>query len=344
MEGVPNIFTTELWTQIGWLVRAFRFRLSLNFLIQKDVFPNNRIPHGGYVLGLLVAACIKCQKPTKHKDPVHVTAHFMQPTARSEYRVEVEIIRTGSRFSNLTANLVQDGENKVLTHMIFGTLPAFDTPPSANKHENIPPSHPLHRPIPLVSHPWTTAPQELQYKYGKFRQYIRRAEDYALSERNKAKLTAPANTHDGGLESGAWWEMIHEENEIELSMIPFFADVFENTPALLSEAHGEGTLFMWYPTMVMTLEFKRQLPTRENSGVSRRTMGVYSKGSFLEHGRHDIYGEVWSAPGDIGESDARNGGDESWRRDMRCVAVTGQMALSVPLAINKSKGEKKAKL
>lgn len=96
--------------------------------------------------------------------------------------------------------------------------------------------------------------------------------------------------------------------------------------------------------MVMTLEFKRQLPRRGTPGFSHRTLGVYSKGSFLEHGRHDIYGEVWSAPGLIGKGDGRDASDESWKRDMRCIAVTGQMALSVPLAINKSKGEKKAKL
>ncbi|KAG9099951.1 hypothetical protein FS749_016649 [Ceratobasidium sp. UAMH 11750] len=302
------------------------------------------IPHGGYVLGLLVAACIKCQQTTKHKDPVHVTAHFMQPTARSEYYVEVEVIRTGSRFSNLTANLVQDGETKVLTHMIFGTLPAFDAPPSDNKHENIPPSHPLYRPIPLLSHPHATVPQELQHKYGKFRQYVRRAEDLTISARNKAKLTTSPDTHNGGLESGAWWEMLREEDEVGSSMIPFFADVFENTPTLLSEAYGDGTMFMWYPTMVMTLEFKRQLPRRGTPGFSHRTLGVYSKNSFLEHGRHDIYGEVWSAPSNIGEGDGRGTDNDSWKRDMRCVAVTGQMALSVPLAINRSKGEMKAKL
>ncbi|KAG9121905.1 hypothetical protein FRC07_001951 [Ceratobasidium sp. 392] len=267
----------------------------------------------------------------------------MQPTARSEYRVEIEVIRTGSRFSNLTANLVQEGETKVLTHMIFGTLPAFDAPASTNPHEDIPPSHPLHRPIPLVSHPRTTSTQELVHKYGKFRQYVRRADDLVISNRNRAKLTAPLGTHDGGLESGAWWEMIREEDEIGFSMIPFFADVFENTPALLSKVHG-GSSFLWHPTMVMTLEFKRQLPRCGTPGFSNHTLGVYSRNSFLEHGRHDIYGEVWSAPSRIGENDGRNGDGESWRREMRCIAVTGQMALSVPLSINKSKGEKKAKL
>jgi hypothetical protein len=96
--------------------------------------------------------------------------------------------------------------------------------------------------------------------------------------------------------------------------------------------------------MVMTLEFKRQLPRRGTPGFSHRTLGVYSKGSFLDQGRHDIYGEIWSAPSSIGGAGGRDAEDESWRRDMRCVAVTGQMALSVSLDVNRSKGAKKAKL
>jgi len=96
--------------------------------------------------------------------------------------------------------------------------------------------------------------------------------------------------------------------------------------------------------MVMTLEFKRQLPCRGTPGFSHRTLGVYSKGSFLEHGRHDIYGEIWSAPGSIGNASDRDPDDESWKRDMRCLAVTGQMALSVSIEVNRIKGATKAKL
>lgn len=95
--------------------------------------------------------------------------------------------------------------------------------------------------------------------------------------------------------------------------------------------------------MIMTLEFKRQLPKCGTHGFSNRTLGVYSKGSFLEHGRHDIYGEIWSAPGNIGETGDRDPEDESWRRDMRCVAVTSQMALSVSIEVNRNKGAGKPK-
>ncbi|KAF8594341.1 hypothetical protein BDV93DRAFT_529369 [Ceratobasidium sp. AG-I] len=304
------------------------------------------IPNGGYVLGLLVEACIRCQKTTNHRDPIHVTAHFMQPTATSEYRVEIKVIRIGSRFSNLLANLIQDGETKVITHMIFGTLPPFDTPPSAKSYEDIPPTHPLFKPIPLPTHPHTSPPGEMHPKYGRFRQNVQLAQDPAITKRNNEKLVSAPGTHEGGLESGAWWQLAGEKEELGLSMIPFFADVFDNTPTLLARAHGEGTPMKWYPTMVMTIEFKRQLPKTGTPKVSHRTLGVYAKGAFLEHGRHDIYGEIWSAPGDIGETSDRDPDDESWKQDMRCVAVTSQMALSASIEVNRSKGvgKDKAKL
>ncbi|CAE6442325.1 unnamed protein product [Rhizoctonia solani] len=304
------------------------------------------VPHGGYVLGLLVMASMKSQQQTKHKDPIHVTAHFMQPTARSEYTIQVEVIRTGSRFSNLTANLIQNGETKVLTHMIFGTLPEFDAPEppvSVSQYEHISPAHPLFRPIPLATHPGDTAPAGMHFKYGAFRNHVRRANDPTLMAQTQTKLDAEPGSHTGGLESGAWWELAGDDEELDLSMIPFFADVSENTPSVLSQIHGQGTPAMWYPTMVMTIEFKRKLPRRGTTGYSSRTLGVYSQGSFLEHGRHDMYGEMWSAPSCIGQADGREPTDASWKKDMRCVAVTGQMALSVSIDVNRSKGEKASK-
>ncbi|KDN45019.1 hypothetical protein RSAG8_05192, partial [Rhizoctonia solani AG-8 WAC10335] len=287
--------------------------------------------HGGYVLGLLIMASMKSQQSTKHKDPIHVTAHFMQPTARSEYTIQVQVVRTGSRFSNLTANLIQNGETKVLTHIIFGTLPEFDAPEpaiSVPQYEHISPTHPLFRPIPLTTHPRDSTPSGMHFKYGGFKNHVRRTEDPTFMAQTLARFNAEPGTHGGGLESGGWWELAGVDEELHLSMIPFFADVCENTPSVLSQLHGGGTPAMWYPTMVMTIEFKRKLPRRGMTGYSSRTLGVYSRGSFLEHGRHDMYGEMWSAPSCIGQPDGRDSADATWKKDMRCVDITGQMALS----------------
>jgi len=123
--------------------------------------------------------------------------------------------------------------------MIFGTLPPFDTPLSTQTHEDIPPTHPLSRPVPLSSHPRTGLQGELHPKYGRFRENVKCAEDPAIFKRNQEKLATPGS-HEGGLESGVWWELKDEDEEVGLNMIPVFADIVENTPTLLAQLHGDG--------------------------------------------------------------------------------------------------------
>ncbi|KAG8722852.1 hypothetical protein FRC09_005598 [Ceratobasidium sp. 395] len=288
------------------------------------------LPNGGYVLCLLVMVGIKSRHETKHQDPIHVTAHFVAPTKISPYEIQLEIIRTGTRFTNLSANWIQDGEIKVTTHMIFGTLPDFKAPPSSKEYEDIPPSHPLYHHIPILTHPSDSPLENVDTDRYKFIKHLRRAEDPLIKARNKAKLTAP----QGGLESGLWVELVDEDKELVLAMFPLFADMFRRTPTLLSQVHGNGNLPKYYPTVLMTLEFKRRLPYgAKTSNFAKRTLGLFSRGLFLEHGRHDTYCEIWSAPCDLGQA---TGGEkqtdkESWRRDMRCIAVTTQMALTISL-------------
>ncbi|KAG9121904.1 hypothetical protein FRC07_001950 [Ceratobasidium sp. 392] len=288
------------------------------------------IPNGGYIFCLLVMAGIKSQRKTKHQDPIHVTAHFISLSTISSYKIEVQVVRSGSRFTNILVNWVQDGEIKVMTHMIFGTLPAFDAPPSTSKYEDIPPSHPLHHHIPLLSHP-SNSPLEpiepIHLKRVRFTKHLRRAEDTLISARNKAKLAK----REGGLESGLWVELVDEDKELELAMLPIFADMFRRMPTLLSQADGNGNPIKRYPSVLMTIEFKRRLPRPGTPGFSARTLGLFSKGLFLDHGRHDTYCEIWTAPSDLGQPRGKEAPDESWKRDMRCIAVTTQMGLTVSL-------------
>lgn len=86
----------------------------------------------------------------------------------------------------------------------------------------------------------------------------------------------------------------------------------------------------WYPTMVMTLEFKFPIPAT----AADRTVGIFTSGTFINdpRGRHDTYVEVWSAPSDIGEGETavRKG----WRDQQVCLAVASQMALTVSAEVN----------
>ena len=70
----------------------------------------------GYTLGLVLESVIQYQAGTQHRDPVHVTAHFMRPPTPGHFEVHVNVLKTGRSFRNLTARLVQDVRALFLLH------------------------------------------------------------------------------------------------------------------------------------------------------------------------------------------------------------------------------------
>lgn len=62
----------------------------------------------GYVLALIVEACLHHQKSTRHPDPYHLTAHFLRATSVGPFEVRIHTIRSGRGMSNVHADLVQD--------------------------------------------------------------------------------------------------------------------------------------------------------------------------------------------------------------------------------------------
>jgi hypothetical protein len=61
----------------------------------------------GYVLALLLEACIAHQSQTPHRDPIQVTANFLHATNVAKFEVRVHVLKTGRGFTNLTAELIQ---------------------------------------------------------------------------------------------------------------------------------------------------------------------------------------------------------------------------------------------
>ena len=75
---------------------------------------------------------------------------------------------------------------------------------------------------------------------------------------------------------------------------------------------------------------------------------MWTSGKFVQdpQGRHDVYVEVWTAPGDIGTAIEEDGKvkeivREDWRQEQRCLAVSHQMALVLPMEVNERKGRKR---
>ena len=90
--------------------------------------------------------------------------------------------------------------------------------------------------------------------------------------------------------------------------------------------------------MVMTLEFKFPIPKLSDSHTAKRTVAVFSQGKFMNDpsARHDVVVEVWTAPPDGDDATLQVSND--WKEHQRCLAVSTQMALVVPAAVNRKKG------
>ncbi|KAI0264004.1 hypothetical protein BC834DRAFT_971059 [Gloeopeniophorella convolvens] len=73
------------------------------------------VPHGGYIAGLLIEACVQYQSSSAHRDPLHATVQFLRATSVGSLELQVKGVRFGKGLSNLTAELIQ----KAPSHMNF---------------------------------------------------------------------------------------------------------------------------------------------------------------------------------------------------------------------------------
>ncbi|KLO14787.1 hypothetical protein SCHPADRAFT_902928 [Schizopora paradoxa] len=308
------------------------------------------VPQGGYVLGLILESCIHYQQRMRneHLDPIHISAHYLRSTAAfasndakdgngsesekvpATFEVTVRTVKVGKGFTNLAAELVQGDNVNVMAHLIFGNLSTTNSttvptvtllPPSPNAHI-----------IPLQTHP-LDAPEYITNRPARFLKYTEMFEDDVIVSRNKNDNNTRSEclNERPGLEWGAWLKMPREEKDgLRSSMIPFLADSFKNLPQILPKEERKGLGASWFPTMQLSIEFKAPLPRRGDRRYSANTVGLYSIGRFMQDpsGRHDSYVEVWTAPGDASKPGS------NWREEQRCLAISSQMALTIPLEAN----------
>ena len=62
----------------------------------------------GYVLALIVEACLIHQRETRHPDPIHVSSHFLRPSIVGPCRIEIATMKGGNTLETLTAKLIQN--------------------------------------------------------------------------------------------------------------------------------------------------------------------------------------------------------------------------------------------
>ncbi|KAF9444333.1 hypothetical protein P691DRAFT_712009 [Macrolepiota fuliginosa MF-IS2] len=285
-----------------------------------------KIPHGGYILALLVDAVINFQSTTPHKDPIHVTAHFLRPSAVGNFEIRVRVLKSGKGFTNLTAELFQKNTLKVTTHMIFahnGPVPGD----KANLTLQSPSAYA--RRVPLYLHP-STAPRAGGQERWNFQPHIEWTREPDIEAKNKPNhpnRTDRSSIGGEGVEWGSWFGFSDKEEKITSTSIAFLVDIFSNLPSLLPRSERKGLVNSWFPTVTLSIEFKAPIPPPSEYHASR-TVGVYSNGKFMHHpqGRHDAYVEIWTAPTNIGEGEPLDG----WRDKQVCLAISTQMALAIP--------------
>jgi len=288
------------------------------------------IPHGGYALCIILDAAIQAQASTSQPDVAHCTVHYLRSAMLLPYTVRIQRLKQGKGFSNITAELVQDGNVRISCHLIFTTLP--DAPPSGlPTRENLTVTRPapLARRMPIDVHPGDPKvyPTKLVEKFT-FKDKMLWWENREFVERSKREKAASG---EGGPEWTCWISLTDKTDNINTASLGFFADMFRNLPEMLPKDQKPGP--SWFPTMVMAIEFKVKLSAIHQH--AQRTVGLWSTGKFMQNGRHDNSVEVWTAPCEFGDRDAKI--SEDWRSEQHCLLISTQMALTLPLTVNEKR-------
>ncbi|KAG0662119.1 hypothetical protein C6P46_003512 [Rhodotorula mucilaginosa] len=334
-----------------WPIKVFDVDISPKWCVGSTA-------HGGVLVNILVDAALRrqasCSSP--HNDPAHLSAQFLTATIPGKATVEVKVVSESKRWTRLAVELFQwtpdvnttfylDAKTqrtvRIQAHLLVTNLPehppleAGFVGPTPDGGINF-----LSRPCPLLVHPSNIdmsdggdhIPEKLMFREG-----IRWKD-------------VDVDKSDGSLASGSWVELIGGE-DVTLSavLVAFFADVAKNGPSMLPADLRPAV--SWYPTMSFALDFKSKFPLKlsstaaSSSGFSRRTFGIYSETKAIHEGRHDLTVEVWAVDGELGVGPPRKeeigaDGVAKWRREgARLVGVSTQMALSLSIAVNHSRGK-----
>lgn len=68
------------------------------------------VPHGGYLLAIVINALNSLQSNSKpfHPDPAHLTASFLKAAQEGELEIECSIIKKGRNWTNISVKVVQN--------------------------------------------------------------------------------------------------------------------------------------------------------------------------------------------------------------------------------------------
>ncbi|KAK7028142.1 hypothetical protein VNI00_014957 [Paramarasmius palmivorus] len=218
------------------------------------------VPNGGFVLGLVVEACIKRQVRTNHPDPVHVTAHFLRATAAlAPFEVHIHQLKTGRGFTNLIADLIKNvcilysalflkiqltslffwqGVVKITTHQYFGDLTTDSTKNASPFHLTLAPPSPYARRLPLHQHP-SKAPLRTLHEAFKYSKFFKASSEPEIAARNAPDSTIRSGSETiggNGIEWGQWATLTDDGDTLTRPLIAFMVDMITPPATLLPKS------------------------------------------------------------------------------------------------------------
>lgn len=326
------------------------------------------VPQGGYSLSIILNAVLAFMrtpefratniKGVDHFDPLLLSAMYVQAVTWEDFSVQITILKRGKSITNLQADLVQKGSMRITTQVLMTNFAVQaesasrtqlpEGAPDGKERDNpIKNGYTLTPTSQWAPHlPLSTPDKCLKPRYfgntaksGKtfnFGTLIMHSDDPVL-----AAKTASGNR----LEAGSWYHLVPEETPaidqaewekgrvaMGNNLIPFFADMFTSPPMIVPGQH----LPHWYPTLHLTIEFKRPLPV---SQAITRT-GTYSNGRFMLNGQHESYTELWSHPDDSPLFTPTQTASAATKTSY-VLAIARQTALVLPFAVNQNKTKSK---
>ncbi len=224
-----------------------------------DRWSIGHVPNGGYLLAFVMSAL---KQALPGSDPVSITAHYLRPGIPGDARVEVEVIKSGRRFSTATARLLQGDKEALRVLATYGNLGS---------------DHPLRHADGMPPQ----LPKRTQVR-------ARQSTEDSMSIRDRFDIELdPATTHFmKGLRATQaeirGWLRLADGRKPDVHAMGLIADAFP--PAVFQIADAG-----WVPTLELTVHI-RSRPTSEWLACVFRTR-------FLQNGLLEEDGEMWDESG-----------------------------------------------
>ena len=327
------------------------------------------VPQGGYSLSIILNAVLAFMrtpearstnvKSISHLDPLVLSATYIQAVSCIPFCVRIQVLKRGKSLSNLQADLYQEDVLRITTQVLMTDFQVQRSSADRTKAPHMT-AKDLHNPIkngysiteksqwapgfPLSPPEQCDSPR----KFGRTEASGKTVNFGDMVTISVDPKHVRSSQQTNRLSAGAYYALIPQPRptldpaQVETgrtadgaTLLPFLADMFLSPPMMIPGRHKSH----WYPTLHLTIEFKRALPR-----FVERT-ATLSTGRWMINGQHESDTELWSHPDDQAMFEADPKCANKRERRSYILAIARQTALVLPFAVNQAKqGRVKGKL